>query len=123
MPEHDNSGKQGRVTRELARIRANPVGRLALRIGIAIAGTLTIAAGIILLPLPGPGWLIVFAGLAIWSIEFRWARSLTVFVRRQVTTWTRWYAARSWPLRIALAAALAVAILAIAVAGYAISTA
>src|SRR5689334_2287138 len=51
-------------------IRANPTGRYALRIIIGLLGGLVVLAGLVLIPLPGPGWLIVFAGLGIWAIEF-----------------------------------------------------
>ena len=37
---------------------------------------MVVAVGIALIPLPGPGWLIVIAGLAIWAVEFHWARRL-----------------------------------------------
>lgn len=33
-----------------------------------------VAVGIALIPLPGPGLLVVAAGLAILSLEFEWAR-------------------------------------------------
>ncbi len=41
---------------------------------IAVIGLLVVILGIILIPLPGPGLLVVFAGLLILSIEFEWAR-------------------------------------------------
>jgi len=47
---------------------------LAWRAGIFVAGLAVVVAGVILLPLPGPGWLIIFAGMAIWATEFGWAR-------------------------------------------------
>jgi uncharacterized protein (TIGR02611 family) len=83
----------------LDRVRANPTGRLALRIGIGAAGALVIALGIVLIPFPGPGWAIVILGLAIWAVEFAWARSLLQFTRRQVRSWTRWVGQRSLPVR------------------------
>jgi hypothetical protein len=48
------------------------VMRLGRRIGIAIAGGLVIAAGIVLsVPLvPGPGLLVILLGLGILSLEF-----------------------------------------------------
>src|SRR5262245_18506377 len=52
------------------------VGRNGNRIGITIAGFAVILAGIALLVLPGPGWLLIFAGLAILSTEYVWARRL-----------------------------------------------
>ena len=96
----DNAGKQGRWDKSLARIRRTPAGRFAFTIAVAIVGAIVTAVGLLLVPLPGPGWLIVFAGLAIWSIEFRWARRLRVFTVGQVTGWTRWYTRQGWLLRI-----------------------
>lgn len=52
------------------------IGRNGKRIGITIAGFAVILAGIALLVLPGPGWLLIFAGLAILSTEYLWARRL-----------------------------------------------
>jgi uncharacterized protein (TIGR02611 family) len=83
----------------LDKIRANSTGRLTLRIGVGVLGALIIALGIILIPFPGPGWAIVILGLAIWAIEFTWARKLLDFTKRQVQGWTRWIGRRSWPVR------------------------
>jgi uncharacterized protein (TIGR02611 family) len=88
----------------LAKIRSNPTGRLALRIGIGTLGALVIALGIILIPFPGPGWAIVILGLAIWAIEFTWAKRLLDFTKRQVQGWTHWVGRRSWPTRILIGA-------------------
>lgn len=44
--------------------------RLGKRIGIAIAGGGVILVGIPLLPLPGPGSVVILLGLAILSLEF-----------------------------------------------------
>ena len=49
-----------------------------------------IIIGIVLLPAPGPGWLIIFLGLGIWATEFAWAKSLLKLVRRTVASWTAW---------------------------------
>jgi uncharacterized protein (TIGR02611 family) len=89
----------GPVVGVLNRIRGNPTGRLALRIGIATLGALVIALGVVLIPFPGPGWAIVILGLAIWSIEFVWARSLLDFTKRHVQSWTRWIGRQSLPMR------------------------
>ncbi|MDX6285993.1 MAG: hypothetical protein QOG53_1478 [Frankiales bacterium] len=40
---------------------------------IAILGLAVVALGIVLLPLPGPGFLVIAAGLAILATEFEWA--------------------------------------------------
>jgi uncharacterized protein (TIGR02611 family) len=83
-------------------IRANPTGRVALRIGVALLGAAVVALGLMLVPLPGPGWLIVLLGLSIWAIEFVWARHVLRFARLQLRRWTRWVAGRSWPVRLLL---------------------
>ena len=88
----------------LAKIRANPTGRLALKIAIGTVGTLVVALGIVLIPLPGPGWAVVILGLAIWSLEFAWAKNLLAFTKRHVQSWTHWIARQSLPVRAALGA-------------------
>ena len=73
-----------------------------------MAGLVVIAVGLLLVPLPGPGWVIVFGGLAIWSLEYAWAARLRRFTVAKVTAWTVWLRRQSWPVRILVAAALAV---------------
>ncbi|GGM06201.1 TIGR02611 family protein [Micromonospora yangpuensis] len=91
-----------RVRTTLDLIRANPTGRITLKITIAIVGALVVTLGIVMIPLPGPGWLVVIAGLGIWAVEFHWAKRLLGFTRRHVQGWTRWATTRPLPLRLAL---------------------
>lgn len=83
-------------------IRANPTGRIALKIFVSIFGAIVVTVGIALIPLPGPGWLLVIAGLGVWAVEFHWARRLLAFTRRHVQAWTRWAASQSLPVRLVL---------------------
>lgn len=83
----------------LDKIRANPSGRLALKISVAVLGAIVVAVGIVLIPFPGPGWAIVIAGLAIWAIEFAWAKHLLEFTKKHVLAWTHWIARQSWPIK------------------------
>ena len=83
----------------LDRIRANPTGRVALRVGIGVFGGLVVAIGIVLIPFPGPGWAIVILGLAIWALEFAWAKHLLEFTKRHVQSWTHWVGRQSLPMR------------------------
>ena len=76
--------------RVLDRIRATPTGRLTVKIAIGTIGTLVVAAGIVLIPFPGPGWAVVILGLAIWSLEFAWAQRLLEFTKRHVLGWSAW---------------------------------
>ncbi len=86
--------------RVLDRIRATPTGRLSLKIAIGTVGTLVVAIGIVLIPFPGPGWAIVILGLAIWALEFAWAKSLLEFTRRHVRNWTHWIGRQSIAVRV-----------------------
>jgi uncharacterized protein (TIGR02611 family) len=47
-----------------------------LRYGKITAGFVLLVAGIVMIALPGPGWLTIAAGLAILAGEFLWARRL-----------------------------------------------
>jgi uncharacterized protein (TIGR02611 family) len=67
-----------------------PGGLLAWRIGIATLGGAIVLGGLLLIPLPGPGWAIVFLGLAVWATEFVWAQRLLRFGRRLLREWTDW---------------------------------
>jgi uncharacterized protein (TIGR02611 family) len=81
------------------RIRAHPVLGMVYRVGVGVIGALIIAVGIVLIPAPGPGWLIVFAGLGVLSTEFAWARRVLHFARRKVYGWTQWVTRRSLLVR------------------------
>ncbi len=48
--------------------------RVARRIAVALIGTTVIALGVAMLVLPGPGLVVIPAGLAILALEFAWAR-------------------------------------------------
>ncbi len=60
--------------------RAAPSG-LFRKVAVAIVGVVVILVGIPLIPLFGPGWLIVFSGLAILASEFEWAGRLRDRIR------------------------------------------
>jgi len=70
--------------------RRNPALDLAYRIGVGLVGTLVLVLGILLIPYPGPGWLVVFAGLAILGTEFTWARRLLRFCKRYYDAFSDW---------------------------------
>jgi uncharacterized protein (TIGR02611 family) len=87
------------------RVRASRAGRLALRVLIAAVGAVVVAVGIVLIPFPGPGWLIVLAGLAVWAIEFAWARRLLQFTRDRLERWWHWLGRQHWSVRLLVALA------------------
>jgi uncharacterized protein (TIGR02611 family) len=59
----------------------------------ALGGTLAVL-GLLLVPLPGPGWLVVFLGLAILGTEFHWARRIAAWLKRALEKFWSWYRAR-----------------------------
>lgn len=89
-----------RLLRWRERLYATRAGRFGVKLVVALVGTLVIAVGVVLLPLPGPGWVIILGGLAILAMEFHWARRLLAFTRRQLLRWTRLVRDGSWLVRI-----------------------
>ena len=57
---------------------------------IGIVGGLVVLVGLVLIPYPGPGWLVVFAGLAILSAEFTFAERLLKYARTRYDGWAAW---------------------------------
>ncbi|GAA1603377.1 TIGR02611 family protein [Streptomyces globosus] len=58
---------------------------LSWQVGVFIVGLAVIGAGAAMLVLPGPGWVAIFAGLAIWATEFAWAHLALRWTKRKVT--------------------------------------
>ena len=94
MADTVEAGRFGRVRAFRARVRRTASGRLAWRIAITVLGGVIIAGGIVLLPLPGPGWLIIFAGLGLLATEYEWARRLLQYAKARVAQWTAWISSR-----------------------------
>jgi uncharacterized protein (TIGR02611 family) len=85
-----------------AKIRANPKSRAIYRMFVGVVGTAVTVLGLVLIPAPGPGWLVVFLGLAILGSEFVWAARLLRFARREVGRWTDWAARQPLAVRLLL---------------------
>ena len=88
-------------------IRNRRATHLAYRIVVGVLGALVIVIGIIMLPLPGPGWLVIFFGLAILASEFEWAERLLRYARDKVLSWTHWVNRQPIPVRLAIGLACA----------------
>ena len=74
-------------------------------------GTAVLILGIIAIPYPGPGWLILFAGLAILGTEFRWARSVLHWTRARYDYWTEWLRRQSLLIKLVVIALTGVIVL------------
>lgn len=81
MQRHNTERFPEQRTEQLPRTKAV---RHTRRAGVAILGTIFIAAGLALIPLPGP-WTIppIILGLTILSWEFAWAKRLLFQVKRR----------------------------------------
>ncbi|MDI6630039.1 MAG: TIGR02611 family protein [Rhodococcus sp. (in: high G+C Gram-positive bacteria)] len=78
-----------------ARIAENKSLDLAYRITVGVVGTVVLVLGVLAIPYPGPGWLIVFAGLGILASEFAWAKSALRFVRKRYDAFMAWFSKQS----------------------------
>lgn len=101
-PTADDYERANRIGRPIGRFMAKWRGRIrekpwlnvVYRVLITIIGAAVIIIGLILVPLPGPGWLIVFVGLTILGSEFHWARRFTSWLRMQLARFWVWWKAR-----------------------------
>ncbi|MER5291956.1 TIGR02611 family protein [Streptomyces pharetrae] len=66
-------------------IKARRVLHVSWQVGVFVVGLAVVVAGIIMLPLPGPGWVVIFGGMAIWATEFVWAQLVLRWTKRKVT--------------------------------------
>lgn len=95
------------------RLDGRPTLRLLFKIGVAVVGTSVLVLGIVLIPYPGPGWLVVFAGLAILATEFSWAGRLLSYARARYDRWTRWLAGQHWVVKLLVLTATALVVAAL----------
>ena len=86
------------IRRMLRRMRSwvsrHPRLDLAYRVAVGIVGGALTAIGLLLVPLPGPGWLVVFLGLAVLGTEFRWAGRIAGWLKRVLDRFWAWLKAR-----------------------------
>ena len=86
------------IRRFLRRSRAwvdrYPRLRWVYRVLVGVLGSTVAVIGLILVPLPGPGWLVVFLGIAILGTEFPAAHRLAVVLKRILTTVWAWWRSR-----------------------------
>lgn len=63
-------------------MRLNSVEQVR-RVFRVLAGFTLLAAGVVMLVTPGPGWLVIFFGLGLLAAEFVWARRLMERLKRE----------------------------------------
>ncbi|MFC4506980.1 MULTISPECIES: TIGR02611 family protein [Streptomyces] len=79
------SQEQGLGSKAPEFIKARRVLHLSWQVGVFVIGLAVVGAGIVMLPLPGPGWVVIFGGMAIWATEFVWAQLVLRWTKRKVT--------------------------------------
>ena len=63
---------------------------LVRRVAVALAGGVVVLVGLALVPLPGPGWPVVFLGLSLLGREFPWAARLSSALQRRLRDAVQW---------------------------------
>ena len=63
---------------------------------IGLVGGLVVVVGIMLIPYPGPGWLVVFTGLAILATEFAFASRALHYAKGKYDAWSSWLKRQQW---------------------------
>ncbi|MET7481359.1 TIGR02611 family protein [Streptomyces sp. NPDC005648] len=76
---------QGLGSKAPAFIKRRRALHLSWQVGVFVVGLAVVGAGIVMLPLPGPGWVVIFGGMAIWATEFVWAQLVLRWTKRKVT--------------------------------------
>ncbi|MFJ4965557.1 putative transmembrane protein (PGPGW) [Streptomyces sp. ADI96-02] len=66
-------------------IKSSKPLHLSWQVGVFVVGLAVVVAGVLMLVLPGPGWLVIFGGMAIWATEFVWAQLVLRWTKRKVT--------------------------------------
>lgn len=116
--DDEAAGVLQRLTRRVRGVRSwvlrRPGGARIWRAGVAVIGLLVVLVGIVLLVVPGPGWVVIFVGIGIWATEFAWAKSLLTFVQRKVKEFTTWVGRQPRGLTVAIVGAAVVIVGAIA---------
>lgn len=69
-----------------ARVRELPGGTRTWQVCVIVVGLVLVVAGLAMLVLPGPGWLVIFLGMSVFSTEFVWAE----WSKRKLAGFTDW---------------------------------
>ncbi|MET8049587.1 MULTISPECIES: TIGR02611 family protein [unclassified Streptosporangium] len=117
----DEAAERSGIHGWLDGIRSTRTGRLTLKIVIGTIGAVLVIGGLIMVPFPGPGWLVVFAGLAVLATEFHWAHRLLEFGKRTLSAWTAWLGRQGWSVKILVVLVAAVTATAIVYYGLKLS--
>ncbi|PYY33257.1 TIGR02611 family protein [Curtobacterium sp. MCJR17_055] len=71
-------------------IHARPHVHLFYKVLVGIVGGLIVVVGLALVPLPGPGWLVVFIGLTVLASEFHFFHRIITWLRAKLHRFWDW---------------------------------
>jgi uncharacterized protein (TIGR02611 family) len=89
--QEDRPDRKRRWARWRDALRDRPAVDFTYRVVVGIVGLAVLGVGILAIPYPGPGWAIVFIGLAILATEFTWARLALKFTRERYDQVMAWF--------------------------------
>ncbi|PWJ24949.1 uncharacterized protein (TIGR02611 family) [Branchiibius hedensis] len=102
-------------------LKSNWTTLIIYRTVVIVVGLAIVVLGVILLPFPGPGWLVIFLGLGVLASEFEPAAKLRSYAIKQVKKWNEWQKQQSLWVRALLGLGLFILIVVLFYALFAIS--
>jgi uncharacterized protein (TIGR02611 family) len=105
--EHDNDWAWRRA------IRRRRSTLVAYRAVVLTLGAVLVIGGLMMVPLPGPGWLVVLLGLAVLGSEFEPAQRLLDFAKVRLRAWEDWIRGKPWWVQFFVAALTALFVAAV----------
>ncbi|GGV47552.1 membrane protein [Streptomyces griseoflavus] len=85
MDESESRDERALGSRAPEFVKARRALHISWQVGVFVVGLAVVAAGAAMLVLPGPGWVVIFGGMAIWATEFAWAQLVLRWTKRKVT--------------------------------------
>ncbi|WP_295624966.1 TIGR02611 family protein [uncultured Corynebacterium sp.] len=106
------TGMMARMADRHAKMRATWYGAFLSPV-ILVLGFCLLIVGIVILPTPAPGWLLIFISLGLLSLVHPPMRRLNVRLARLYDASEAWFRERHWAIQLALGAALTISVAAI----------
>jgi uncharacterized protein (TIGR02611 family) len=73
-PSGEERGMSAQPPTSVDRAHRKNLVRLLRRIAVTVVGTVILAVGLVFLAAPGPGILVILLAVAVFAIEYQWAR-------------------------------------------------
>lgn len=80
---------------------------------LLVLGFCLLIVGVVILPTPAPGWLLIFVSLGLLSLVHPPMRRLNVRLARLYDDAEEWFRARHWATQMALGAVLTISVAAV----------